>query len=97
MLAPLLPFVDVLVGGLAAVVQPADSPAGIAAIALAAAAALLLTLILTRRAIPLPAYGAFIASAVRQHSVRTAFLPLRDPDAAGLPRPRAPSALIRAA
>lgn len=96
MLAPLLLLADVLVGGLAAAVQPAASPAGFAAIALAAATALLLTLVLTQRAVPLPAYGAFIASAVRQHSIRTAFLPLRDPDAPGRPRPRAPSALVRA-
>lgn len=29
---------------------------------------------------------------LRRHSLRTAFLPQRDPDAAGRPRPRAPTA-----
>lgn len=37
------------------------------------------------------------AAALREKSWRAAFLPQRDPDAAGRPRPRAPSAALAAA
>ena len=44
-------------------------------------------------AVPLPRR----AAALREKSRRAAFLPQRDPDAAGRPRPRAPSAAPAAA
>ncbi|GAA2689667.1 hypothetical protein GCM10010400_63360 [Streptomyces aculeolatus] len=37
-----------------------------------------------------PASAAGIRTALRERALRTAFLPQRDPDAAGRPRPRAP-------
>lgn len=38
-----------------------------------------------------------VRTALRERTLRTAFLPQRDPDAAGRPRPRAPGAEIAAA
>ena len=72
-----------------AAVELAGAPAGMAAIAVVAAA-VLLTVVVSVRAVP--GAGPLVASAVRQRGERTIFLPLRDPDAAGRPRPRAPSA-----
>jgi hypothetical protein len=38
-----------------------------------------------------------VRTTMRERSLRTAFLPQRDPDAAGRPRPRAPGTVIAAA
>ncbi|MCX3061453.1 DUF6412 domain-containing protein, partial [Streptomyces beihaiensis] len=35
-----------------------------------------------------------VRTAIRDRELRTAFLPQRDPDAAGRPRPRAPGRLV---
>ncbi|QLH22075.1 DUF6412 domain-containing protein [Streptomyces sp. Rer75] len=65
----------------------------ISAVALAAtaavAAALLTCAVLAARA-RVPAPPGRIRTAIRDRERRTAFLPQRDPDAAGRPRPRAP-------
>jgi hypothetical protein len=72
--------------------MPALDTATLAA-AVFTAAALLFALVLVARASargavasPIPAR----VSATRANARRTAYLPLRDPDAAGRPRPRAP-------
>ncbi|WP_413799516.1 DUF6412 domain-containing protein [Streptomyces iranensis] len=55
----------------------------------AVAAALAMCAILASRGrMPVPA--GWIRTAIRDRERRTAFLPQRDPDAAGRPRPRAP-------
>ncbi|WP_207936440.1 DUF6412 domain-containing protein, partial [Actinomadura sp. KC216] len=41
--------------------------------------------------------AARVRTALRERTLRTAFLPQRDPDAAGRPRPRAPGAESAAA
>lgn len=84
-------------GQLGAAVDFTGSQPGIATLAAMAAAALLLTLAVALRTVPLPACGALTSAAVRQRSERTAFLSLCAPDAAGRPRPRAPSVRPRAA
>ncbi|MFF0725767.1 DUF6412 domain-containing protein [Streptomyces sp. NPDC004134] len=63
--------------------------AGAAASAASAALTLLAGLALCAAAAP-PASAAGIRTALRERALRTAFLPQRDPDAAGRPRPRAP-------
>ncbi|HEU4541282.1 MAG TPA: DUF6412 domain-containing protein [Jiangellaceae bacterium] len=84
-----------LAGHITAVVELAGSPAGLAALAATAAAALLLTLVVPERAALIA--GPLVASAVRQRGERTAFLPLCDPNAVGRPHPRAPSSRPRVA
>lgn len=87
-----------LVGGhLGAAVELADAPAGLAVLTVTAAATLLLTLLVALRTAPVAVGGGLLTSTIRQQAERTAFLPLRDPSAPGRPRPRAPSALPRAA
>ncbi|MEV0799385.1 DUF6412 domain-containing protein [Kribbella sp. NPDC050281] len=78
--------------GVLALVMPVLDTATLAA-AVFTAAALLFTLLLVARssargavASPLPAR----VSATRANARRTAYLSLRDPDATGRPRPRAP-------
>lgn len=74
--------------------MPALGPdSGLLAVAVLMAAAVLFAVVQVSRtatqrplASPLPAR----ASAARANSRRTAYLSLRDPDAAGRPRPRAP-------
>lgn len=97
MVGPLLLLVEVLAGLFGTSAELTGGPAGMAAIAVVAAGALLLTLVVALRTVPFPPGGALAASAVRQRAERTVYLPLRDPDAAGRPRPRAPSALPGAA
>ncbi|MEO3839951.1 DUF6412 domain-containing protein [Streptomyces sp. B22F1] len=63
--------------------------AGAAASAASAALTLLAGLALCAAAAA-PASAAGIRTALRERARRTAFLPQRDPDAAGRPRPRAP-------
>lgn len=76
--------------------QLTGGAAGIAALAVVAAGTVMLTLVLALRSVPLPAGSTLAPGAVRRRAERTAFLPLCDPDAAGRPRPRAPSARQRA-
>ncbi|NIK59723.1 DUF6412 domain-containing protein [Kribbella shirazensis] len=80
------------VAGVLAAVIPVFDTASLAAAVLTAAALLLALVVVARSAArsplasPLPAR----ASATRANARRTAYLSLRDPDAAGKPRPRAP-------
>lgn len=60
-----------------------------AAVATAGALALLCHALLSGHAAPALAPGR-IRTALRERAQRTAFLPQRDPDASGRPRPRAP-------
>jgi hypothetical protein len=78
-----------LVGVLAA---PIDLPGAmpIAVAGLAAVAALLLA-IASQAVRPLQLAWSGLRATARQRSEQTVFLRLRDPDAAGRPRPRAPS------
>ncbi|GAA1916959.1 hypothetical protein GCM10009716_27620 [Streptomyces sodiiphilus] len=71
------------------------APAVAAATATLAGALLLCALFSARCAAPLPA--ARVRTALRDRRRRTAFLPQRDPDAAGRPRPRAPGRPLRTA
>ncbi|MGW5528752.1 DUF6412 domain-containing protein [Streptomyces sp. SID1034] len=68
-----------------------------AAVALAATAAagsaLAVCAALASRAVPQVARTR-VRTAIRDRERRTAFLPQRDPDASGRPRPRAPGALV---
>lgn len=71
--------------------------AGLAAAATAALLSVLLTACLSgARGAPRVA-PARVRTALRDRAMRTAFLPQRDPDAAGRSRPRAPGRLLRAA
>nr|WP_308801294.1 DUF6412 domain-containing protein [Streptomyces polyasparticus] len=67
-----------------------------AAVALAATAAagtaLAVCALIASRSVP-GAQPARVRTAIRDREQRTAFLPQRDPDAAGRPRPRAPGRL----
>ncbi|QNE17366.1 hypothetical protein F1D05_04825 [Kribbella qitaiheensis] len=74
------PTVNIYTGGLLAVAV------------LTAAAALFAVLLVSRAAASRPATAPLLAraTALRESTRKAAFLPLRDPDAAGRPRPRAP-------
>jgi hypothetical protein len=80
---------DVLVGSFGAAALLDGGPASLAVIAVAAAA--VFTLIVLHDRVPLTTDRGLVASAVRQRSTRTAFMPLCNPAADGRPRPRAPS------
>ncbi|MFW6693505.1 DUF6412 domain-containing protein [Streptomyces sp. MAR4 CNX-425] len=62
---------------------------GLAGAAASAALTLLAALACVAAAVPPPS-PARIRTALRERALRTAFLPQRDPAAAGRPRPRAP-------
>ncbi|MQY13954.1 hypothetical protein SRB5_41140 [Streptomyces sp. RB5] len=64
--------------------------AGVAGAAASAALLLLTAAVTGVIARPLP--PGLIRTAIRDRAIRTAFLPQRDPDAAGRSRPRAPGA-----
>lgn len=64
--------------------------ASLAAAVLTAAALLFTRLLVARASAPATAPLHAIASSVRHNAEETAFLRLRDPDASGRPRPRAP-------
>jgi Family of unknown function (DUF6412) len=100
-LGSLLAMLAGLLGDLAQVVA---SPSGLTALAGAVLAGAMLAVVLalltsvatfSRTAAALPMIRR--ASALREKSWRAAFLRQRDPDAAGRPRPRAPSAAPAAA
>ena len=78
------------IAGVLALVIPVLDTASLAA-AVFTAAALLFTLLLVARSSAPPAAPLLArATSVRHRAERSAFLRLRDPDAAGRPRPRAP-------
>lgn len=91
----MLALILLFAGQFSAAVELTGSPAGLATLAAATAAALLLALVVAVRSVPVA--GPLVASAVRQRGERTVFLPLCDPDAAGRPHPRAPSVRPRVA
>ncbi|GAA1107863.1 hypothetical protein GCM10009579_48220 [Streptomyces javensis] len=70
------------------VVSAVALAATVAATTAVAAALTLCAVLASRGRIPVPAGR--IRTAIRDRERRTAFLPQRDPDAAGRPRPRAP-------
>jgi hypothetical protein len=80
--------------GIWMLVMPALGPdSGLLAVAVFTAAAVLLAVVQlsgTAAQRPIAALVPALASATRANSRRTAYLLLRDPDAAGRPRPRAP-------
>jgi hypothetical protein len=82
------------VAGVFALALPALGPeSGLLAVAvLTAAAALFAVLLVSRAAASRPTAAPLLAraTALRESTRKAAFLPLRDPDAAGRPRPRAP-------
>ncbi|GGW92294.1 DUF6412 domain-containing protein [Streptomyces noursei] len=69
----------------------------LAAAATTAAVLLLLCSALALAAVARPVPPGRIRTAIRDRERRTAFLPQRDPDAAGRPRPRAPGRALPAA
>ena len=77
-----------LVGLLGLLAVHAEPGAVLAGVAVAAAAALLARLV---HALPVAAAGTLTGPVLRARSADTATHPQRDPDAAGRPRPRAPS------
>ena len=89
MSAVVLILSELLAGPLGAATELAAGSAGMAALTVVAAVALLFTLVVAVRAVPIG--GPLAASAVRHRAEHTVFLTLCDPDAAGRPRPRAPS------
>ncbi|PZG93261.1 hypothetical protein C1I97_29000 [Streptomyces sp. NTH33] len=84
----LLPVVLLDTGGLFATVA-------VALAATAAGAALVVCAVLASRCVPAVA-PTRVRTAMRDRALRTAFLPQRDPDAAGRRRPRAPGCVLPA-
>ncbi|MEV6288141.1 DUF6412 domain-containing protein [Kribbella sp. NPDC051770] len=81
---------QVIADALSSVIPALDAPTLAAAVF--TAAALLFTLMLaagsaSRRT---PVVTPLVALTLREQSARTSYVPLRDPDTAGRPRPRAP-------
>ncbi|MFI7065693.1 DUF6412 domain-containing protein [Kribbella sp. NPDC050124] len=79
-----------VVAGVVALAIPVFDTASLAAAVLMAAALLFTLLLVARASAPATAPLRAIAVSVRHRAEETAFLRLRDPDAAGRPRPRAP-------
>ncbi|MFF0343278.1 DUF6412 domain-containing protein [Kribbella sp. NPDC004875] len=73
-----------------ALVIPVVDTASLAAAVLTAAALLLALVVVARSSAPTATPLLARASSVRRRAEQTVFLRLRDPDAAGRPRPRAP-------
>jgi hypothetical protein len=76
------------------------TPARLTALAALTLTALLVALLTSRARIAAAATAIPLgsrAAALREKSWRADFLPQRDPDSAGRPRPRAPSAVLAAA
>ncbi|GAB2643290.1 DUF6412 domain-containing protein [Kribbella swartbergensis] len=80
---------QVIAGALALVIPVLDT-ASLAAAVLTAAALLFALLVVARSSAPAFTPVRAIATSVRHRAEAAAFLRLRDPDAAGRPRPRAP-------
>ncbi len=79
-----------VIAGVLALAIPVFDTASLAAAVLTAAALLFALLLVARASTPPTAPLRAIATSVRHRAEETAFLRLRDPDAAGRPRPRAP-------
>jgi hypothetical protein len=80
---------QVIAGALSSVIPALD--AATLAAAVFTAAALLFTLLLAdRTSRRTPVVTPLVALTLREQSARTSYVPLRDPDTAGRPRPRAP-------
>jgi len=79
-----------VIAGVLALAIPVFDTASLAAAVLTAAALLFALLLVARASTPPTAPLGAIATSVRHRAEETAFLRLRDPDAAGRPRPRAP-------
>ncbi|TDD23056.1 hypothetical protein E1218_18460 [Kribbella turkmenica] len=79
-----------VIAGVVALAIPVFHTASLAAAVLTAAALLFTLLLVARASAPATAPLRAIAASVRHRAEETAFLRLRDPDAAGRPRPRAP-------
>jgi hypothetical protein len=73
------------------------TPSGVLLVAAALAVAGLVILAARRPAASVTPEAPARSASLRERAGRTVFVRLRDPDAAGRPRPRAPSALARAA
>ncbi|MBK3581426.1 hypothetical protein JHN63_48245 [Streptomyces sp. MBT65] len=69
-------------------------PAAVTVALAATATALAVRALLTARRVP-AVPPARVRTAIRDRARRTAFLPQRDPDASGRPRPRAPGHALR--
>jgi hypothetical protein len=80
------------IAGVLALVMPVLDTASVAAAVFTAAALLFALLLVARSSARSPLASPLLArvSAERANARRTAYLLLRDPDAAGRPRPRAP-------
>ncbi|WP_433169450.1 DUF6412 domain-containing protein [Kribbella sp. CA-247076] len=79
-----------VIAGAVALAIPVLDTASLAAAVLTAAALLFTLLLVARASAPATTPLRAIASSVRHRAEETAFLRLRDPDASGRPRPRAP-------
>lgn len=86
-LAPVLP--SVLLSLLVLVLQFSLLDTGSLSVTVAAGAALVACALLSARSVPVVP-PTRVRTAIRDRARRTAFLPQRDPDAAGRRRPRAP-------
>ncbi|MER5636398.1 DUF6412 domain-containing protein [Kitasatospora sp. NPDC002227] len=93
--AMLLGLLRVLTGDL--LVSPAGLTAVAAAAALVLVAGVAASVLATGRALGARAPAYVRSGTIRRHAFRTAFLPQRDPDARGRRRPRAPGAALAAA
>ena len=78
------------IAGVLALLVPVLDTASLAAAVLTAAALLFTLLLVARSSAPAATPLLARATSVRHRAQQTAFLPLRDPDAAGRPRQRAP-------
>jgi hypothetical protein len=78
------------IAGVVALAIPVFDTASLAAAVLTAAALLFTLLLVARQSAPAATPLLARATSVRDRAEQTAFLRLRDPDAAGRPRPRAP-------
>jgi len=78
------------IAGALALVIPVLDTASLAAAVLMAAALLVAVMVVARSSRPVATPLLARATSVRHHAEQSVFLRLRDPDAAGRPRPRAP-------
>ncbi|MEU4194280.1 DUF6412 domain-containing protein [Kribbella sp. NPDC026611] len=78
------------IGGVLALLIPVQDTALLAAAVLTAAALLFTLLLVARASAPTATPLVARTTSVRHRAARSVFLRLRDPDAAGRPRPRAP-------
>ncbi|GAA1518726.1 DUF6412 domain-containing protein [Kribbella lupini] len=79
-----------VIAGALSLVIPALDAATLAAAVFTAAALLFTLLLADRTSRRTPVVTPLVALTLREQSARTSYVPLRDPDVAGRPRPRAP-------